>query len=39
MLEDGENTWLNVYSPSGEKIVASKTRVDSPGYPVNFDLY
>ena len=38
MLEDGENTWLNVYSPSGEKIVASKTRVDSPGYPVNFDL-
>ncbi len=38
MLEDGENTWLNVYSASGEKLVASKTRVDSPGYPISFDL-
>lgn len=38
MLEDGENTWLNVYSASGEKLVTSKTRVDSPGYPVSFDL-
>lgn len=38
MLEDGENTWLNVYSASGDKLVASKTRVDSPGYPISFDL-
>ncbi len=35
ILEDGENTWINFYSTSGNEIATGKTRVDSPGYPVD----
>lgn len=35
ILEDGENTWVNFYSTTGEQIATGKTRVDSPGYPVD----
>ena len=35
ILEDGENTWINFYSTTGEQIATGKTRVDSPGYPVD----
>jgi len=38
ILEDGENTWVNYYSATGEQIVAAKTRVDSPGYPVDLAI-
>lgn len=38
ILEDGENTWINYYSAKGEQIAAGKTRVDSPGYPVDLSL-
>lgn len=35
ILEDGENTWINFYSTTGEQIATGKTRIDSPGYPVD----
>lgn len=38
ILEDGETTWINVYSVDGEEIVTGKTRVDSPGYPVDLSI-
>lgn len=38
ILEDGETTWINVYDSKGEEIVTSKTRVDSPGYPVDLSI-
>lgn len=38
ILEDGATTWVNVYDSRGEKIVTAKTRVDSPGYPVDLSL-
>ena len=38
VLEDGENTWINYYTITGGQIVAAKTRVDSPGYPVDIAI-
>lgn len=38
VLEDGETTWINVYAVDGEEIVTAKTRVDSPGYPVDLSI-
>ena len=38
VLEDGETTWINVYNVKGEEIVTAKTRVDSPGYPVDISI-
>lgn len=38
ILEDGDTTWINFYSPSGETIATGKTRIDSPGYPVDIDV-
>lgn len=38
ILEDGETTWLNVYGVDGQEIVTAKTRVDSPGYPVDLSI-
>lgn len=38
ILEDGETTWVNVYDSQGEEIVTAKTRVDSPGYPVDLSI-
>lgn len=38
ILEDGETTWINVYTVKGEDIVTAKTRVDSPGYPVDLSI-
>lgn len=38
VLEDGETTWIHVYASTGDPIVTAKTRVDSPGYPVDLCL-
>jgi len=38
VLEDGGNTWINYYSATGEQIMTAKTRVDSPGYPVDIAI-
>lgn len=38
ILEDGENTWINYYSTEGEQIATAKTRIDSPGYPVDLAI-
>ncbi|NCB93476.1 MAG: hypothetical protein EOM40_13095 [Clostridia bacterium] len=38
ILEDGETTWVNVYDVDGDEIVTGKTRIDSPGYPVDLSL-
>ena len=38
VLEDGETTWINLYDVDGEDIVTGKTRVDSPGYPVDLAI-
>lgn len=38
ILEDKETTWINFYSPEGETIATGKTRIDSPGYPVDLDV-
>lgn len=38
ILEDGDTTWINFYSSSGETIATGKTRIDSPGYPVDLDV-
>ena len=38
ILEDGDTTWINFYSPAGETIATGKTRIDSPGYPVDLDV-
>lgn len=38
ILEDNETTWINFYSPAGETIATGKTRIDSPGYPVDLDV-
>ena len=38
ILEDKETTWINFYSPDGQTIATGKTRIDSPGYPVDLDV-
>lgn len=38
ILEDGETTWINFYSMEGQTIATGKTRIDSPGYPVDLDV-
>lgn len=38
ILEDGDTTWVNVYDTDGEIIVTSKTRMESPGYPIDISL-
>ena len=38
ILEDGDTTWINFYSSAGETIATGKTRIDSPGYPVDLDV-
>ncbi|MCI8592895.1 MAG: hypothetical protein HFI88_11255 [Lachnospiraceae bacterium] len=38
ILEDGETTWINFYSVEGQTIATGKTRIDSPGYPVDLDV-
>ncbi len=38
ILEDGETTWINFYSTAGETIATAKTRIDSPGYPIDLDV-
>lgn len=38
ILEDGETTWVNVYGADGSEIVTGKTRIDSPGYPVDLSI-
>jgi hypothetical protein len=38
ILEDGENTWINYYSTQGEQIATAKTRIDSPGYPLDISV-
>ena len=38
VLEDGDDTWINYYTVTGEVIVTAKTRVNSPGYPVDIAI-
>lgn len=38
ILEDGETTWINFYESDGSEIATGKTRIDSPGYPVDLDV-
>ncbi|HCT90937.1 MAG TPA: hypothetical protein DF613_06090 [Lachnospiraceae bacterium] len=38
ILEDGETTWINFYTVEGQTIATGKTRIDSPGYPVDLDV-
>jgi hypothetical protein len=38
VLDDGETTWVNVYDVKGNELVTAKTRVDSPGYPVDLSI-
>lgn len=38
ILEDGDTTWINVYDVDGTEIVTAKTRLDSPGYPVDLSI-
>ena len=38
ILEDGETTWINFYSAEGQTIATGKTRIESPGYPVDLDV-
>lgn len=38
ILEDGDTTWVHVYDSDGENIVTAKTRMDSPGYPVDLSI-
>ena len=35
ILADGENTWINYYNTDGSEIATAKTRIDSPGYPMD----
>lgn len=38
ILEDGDNTWLKYYSTDGTEIASLRTRMDSPGYPMDLSL-
>ena len=38
VLEDGDTTWINVYNTNGDIIVTSKTRMESPGYPLDISM-
>lgn len=35
ILEDGEKTWINYYSPDGSAIAENQTRMGNPGYPMD----
>ncbi|MCI5648934.1 MAG: DUF5711 family protein [Fusicatenibacter sp.] len=38
ILENGEDTWIKYYSTDGEEIASFRTRIDSPGYPMDISL-
>ena len=38
ILENGEDTWIKYYSTDGEEIASFRTRMDSPGYPMDISL-
>lgn len=38
ILEDGDNTWIKYYSMDGSEIASFRTRIDSPGYPMDLSL-
>lgn len=38
ILQDGETTWINFYASDGSVIATGKTRIDSPGYPVDLAI-
>lgn len=38
ILESGEETWIQYYSPKGEQIASVKTTLDSTGYPLDLAL-
>lgn len=38
ILEDGENTWIKYYNTDGSEIASFRTRIDSPGYPMDLCL-
>ena len=38
ILEDGDNTWIKYYDTDGTEIASLRTRIDSPGYPMDLAL-
>ncbi|MDO4617301.1 MAG: DUF5711 family protein [Lachnospiraceae bacterium] len=38
ILEDGENSWINLYSKEGAVIATMKTTFTNPGYPMDLDV-
>ena len=38
VLEDKDTTWINLYDAQGNEIATVKTRIDSPGFPVDLEL-
>lgn len=38
VLEDGNNTWINLYDAGGELIAENKTSVEESGYPLDIAL-
>ncbi|MDO4276649.1 MAG: DUF5711 family protein [Eubacteriales bacterium] len=35
ILDAGDDTWINFYSPDGSLIAENQTKVDDPGYPLD----
>ena len=38
VLEEKDTTWINLYDAQGNEIATIKTRIDSPGFPVDLEL-
>lgn len=38
VLEEKDTTWINLYDAQGNEIATMKTRIDSPGFPVDLEL-
>lgn len=38
VLEDGNNTWINLYDSEGELIAENKTSIEESGYPLDIAL-
>ena len=38
VLEDQDATWIRIYDVKGREIASAKTKVDSPGYPVDLSI-
>lgn len=38
VLEEKDTTWINLYDAQGNEIATMKTRIDSPGFPLDLEL-